>query len=1061
MLLLKFNDYLNRFLKLIILVSMSFSAVCETNKLSQSLLLFSHEISPKEIATGYQYDIAIENNALPILVLANQNGTDIRLTVKDSKGSSIRSSNLLNQIRGTESIVISSILDTSYTIHIDPIMATTYGTVNLSIWALPNSTEADRERIKAETLLSKAIVVTNSWDPTYWRPMVTKVKSAESIFEALGITDRFNSSKYINAFLTYTYLTDWETSRILAKEVEIGFLKAGQSLNRAAAISLMAMSLVEKPNDFDIARMPKRYKEAEELFNLANAIQKNEDAFADQAWTINSQAIGLYYQGKQVLAENAFAMAQKLALKSESTSYYRMAKKNSIVIRRGGNYKDSIEELTDILVSTSPDDDPTTYGLTSLDLGERFLAHGRWLDAIQAFSSSLEYLSLPTDLWSAKIGLAQAYLEGGNLERASTYSTNFDSDDKLVSESAILMRLTLVKAHISLANNSRIDAIKILESSLSHFDNTKDQAFILTALARTYLSQDDFDLAIEYSDRAVNFLTKSGEVLQYVDSLLVSAEARISSTKNSTIVDEYLSTARDTLSGSHQPLLQARLEYLAAKSALLQNDLDRALIHSERAVNLVWQQRFAVGNIEYRNGLLEKQSAIFELHADLLWITSINSPEALQSTSYFPERLLRFVDGLRVSLQRNHLSAITVAKNHPGLRHARDRISYFTHLLAGKLIVDNEQRTSLEKALEKAMLEHDLMEKSVTDVPKLYLDKSNLDVIQRNLPENTVVLSYWLRGQVPALWVISSDHIEMKQLGDAREISLISQLLHTEMSNFNGRYKTHLSKLQRLIVSFDNLKGIKHIYLIPDGDLHSLPTANFFGENISVTSIPSISSLLQPKKAIISTVKNITLFGDPVYFGEENSSLPASITEIENISALFAENEKEILRGSDATRETFLRLAPHYDIVHVAAHGVFNSEQPLLSGIAFSNTGRNGQQLPNSFFTMNDVHSLHLKKSPIVVLSACKTAFGRNPTLEGYSGFPNAFLAAGARAGFVSLWDVPDRSAAELISMFYNNLVNSKLQPADALREAQNRLRENHRWRHPVHWAGWIVVSNI
>ena len=55
----------------------------------------------------------------------------------------------------------------------------------------------------------------------------------------------------------------------------------------------------------------------------------------------------------------------------------------------------------------------------------------------------------------------------------------------------------------------------------------------------------------------------------------------------------------------------------------------------------------------------------------------------------------------------------------------------------------------------------------------------------------------------------------------------------------------------------------------------------------------------------------------------------------------------------------------------------------------------------------------------LVVLSACRTALGREIRGEGLIGLTRGFFSAGARQVLVSLWPVEDRATAELMRRFY------------------------------------------
>jgi CHAT domain-containing protein len=80
----------------------------------------------------------------------------------------------------------------------------------------------------------------------------------------------------------------------------------------------------------------------------------------------------------------------------------------------------------------------------------------------------------------------------------------------------------------------------------------------------------------------------------------------------------------------------------------------------------------------------------------------------------------------------------------------------------------------------------------------------------------------------------------------------------------------------------------------------------------------------------------------------------------------------------------------------------------------------------------------------LAVLSACETGLGDVADGEGTFGLQRAFHLAGTRDVVASLWKVPDRPTAALMALFYQNLWEKNLPPAEALRQAQLEI-----YRHP------------
>jgi CHAT domain-containing protein/uncharacterized protein HemY len=144
-----------------------------------------------------------------------------------------------------------------------------------------------------------------------------------------------------------------------------------------------------------------------------------------------------------------------------------------------------------------------------------------------------------------------------------------------------------------------------------------------------------------------------------------------------------------------------------------------------------------------------------------------------------------------------------------------------------------------------------------------------------------------------------------------------------------------------------------------------------------------------------------------------------------------------------------------YRIVHIATHGLLDTERPELSALIFSLVDENGQP-QEGFLRAHEVYNLNLP-AELVVLSACETGLGKQVRGEGLVGLTRGFMYAGAARVVVSLWAVSDRGTSELMARFYRNLLKDGERPAAALRAAQIELWRAGRWQAPYYWAPFVL----
>ena len=187
--------------------------------------------------------------------------------------------------------------------------------------------------------------------------------------------------------------------------------------------------------------------------------------------------------------------------------------------------------------------------------------------------------------------------------------------------------------------------------------------------------------------------------------------------------------------------------------------------------------------------------------------------------------------------------------------------------------------------------------------------------------------------------------------------------------------------------------------------------------------------------------------------------LPQSRREAEAIAGLVDAERQFIATDFDASKRTIADPSfGRHDVLHFATHGLLNPESPNLSGLVLSMVDRQGEA-QDGFLRLHDVYGLQLD-ADMVVLSACRTALGRELPGDGVTGLARAFLFAGASTVVASLWDVGDAASAELMRRFYRGLLAEGKSPAAALQSAQESMAAEPRWRAPFYWAGFVLQGD-
>ena len=255
------------------------------------------------------------------------------------------------------------------------------------------------------------------------------------------------------------------------------------------------------------------------------------------------------------------------------------------------------------------------------------------------------------------------------------------------------------------------------------------------------------------------------------------------------------------------------------------------------------------------------------------------------------------------------------------------------------------------------------------------------------------------------------------------------------------------------------LAGKTSWIIVPDGDLWRLPfqalqrtDGRFLEQDAAIAYAPSLSvmhALLALRRTGSSKPRSLMVFADP------SGDVPEADREAQAIAALYGDAASRVWRGAAATRDMFRARAPDFDVLHLAAHGVFDDRNPMSSHIILAPPPKGSRE--DGWVEAGEVRSMQLKPS-LVILSGCETARGHFENGEGAVGLSWAFLAAGAKATVASQWRVESASTATLMVAFHRALLEGA-GGAEALRRAGLKLLATDRFHHPFYWAGFELLG--
>ena len=271
-----------------------------------------------------------------------------------------------------------------------------------------------------------------------------------------------------------------------------------------------------------------------------------------------------------------------------------------------------------------------------------------------------------------------------------------------------------------------------------------------------------------------------------------------------------------------------------------------------------------------------------------------------------------------------------------------------------------------------------------------------------------------------------------------------SMQVRNHLPALSARTQKHLRSLyDRLLRRIEPKIGERQLVIVPFRALHYLPFQalhdgnSYLIERREVSFAPSAVVLLQCLERPGHD------FRDALLMGVADEQIPRVDEELQALDHIFAEVKR--YSNDAATTEALRRNSSDVDVLHLACHAQFRSDNPLFSAV----------KLNDGWFTARDAYGLSLNCG-LVTLSACETGMNAVAPGDELLGLTRGFLSAGSPTVMMSLWTVDDEATAELMITFYEELAQTK-SPATALRTAQVELLQQR--PHPFFWSPFVVVG--
>ena len=367
--------------------------------------------------------------------------------------------------------------------------------------------------------------------------------------------------------------------------------------------------------------------------------------------------------------------------------------------------------------------------------------------------------------------------------------------------------------------------------------------------------------------------------------------------------------------------------------------------------------------------------------------------------------------------------------------------------------------------------------------------------VQSRLFANEVIVEYTLTDSILYTFLIGKETADFyRSIVDADFFSQLNELQkvhNVDIANHKlvdfGNYVTASNDVYKALFSeIENKIENKKLIIIPDGrlgylafeslvtELPSMNEINYRDLNYLIKKFPisySYSSTLLFKNiSIKSSGSNVLAFA-PSYgllgdSGNENEQsairevsshlkpLLNAQSEVRNVTNIF---QGEVFNQAEATESNFKLNSPNFDVLHLAMHTIIDDEDPMYSKMIFT---MDADSIDDGYLNTYEIYNLDLK-AQLAVLSACNTGSGKILNGEGIMSLARGFIYSGVPSIVMTLWEVDDKSGADIMTMFYGNLKDG-LSKDEALQKAKlEYIASASQVRaHPYFWSAYVNIGN-
>ncbi len=403
------------------------------------------------------------------------------------------------------------------------------------------------------------------------------------------------------------------------------------------------------------------------------------------------------------------------------------------------------------------------------------------------------------------------------------------------------------------------------------------------------------------------------------------------------------------------------------------------------------------------------------------------------------------------------------------IRELREELNWYYHRIElEELRPEETSRERIERLQAEAQSREGELLRTLRELPAHERESATLEApadfsltrVQAAIPEDATLVEYYSSGDRMIAAVVTRIGVEILPITLVSRVGHYLQLLRFQLSKFRmglsyvQRFadtllratESHLDSLgAELIAPLRSMLRGNRLIFVPHGGLHFLPfhalrcEGHYLCDEFTVSYAPSATVLALCQEKLWSDKPGSLVMGVP------DARAPQILAEVQSVAPLLPQTELFI--GDRATAAVLRERGPECGLLHIATHGNYRQDNPMFSGI----------RLGDGYLNLYDLYQMRLG-ARLAVLSGCATGMNVVAAGDELLGLQRGLFCAGATSVLLSLWDVHDRSTAELMQSFYKGYIETG-DMAGSLGAAMRRVRAEN--PHPYFWAPFVLAGKL